>query len=81
MKMRLLIGLGLLIGLAACGKEQTLKPAEGHALPPKPATAATQPDVDALLKPPVETRPVRIDDVLRKSQERPDDRFDLPPPG
>jgi hypothetical protein len=58
-----------------------LKPADGHMLPPKPGTAAAQPDVTALLKPPVETRPVRVDDLLRKSQERPDDRFDLPPPG
>jgi hypothetical protein len=50
-------------------------------LPPKPLTAASQPDVDALLKPPTETRPARSDDVLTKSQVRPDDRFDLPPPG
>lgn len=81
MKTRVIIGSALLIGLAACGREQVLKPAQGHMLPPKPATAAALPDVETLLKPPPETRPARVDDVLRKSQERPDDRFDLPPPG
>ena len=54
-------------------------PAKGQ--PPKPATAAAQPGVDELLTPPVETRPGRSDDVLRRSEERPDDRFNLPPPG
>jgi hypothetical protein len=81
MKMRVIVGSAVLIGLAACGKEEVLKPAPGHMLPPKPATAAVQPDVDTLLKAPPETRPARVDDVVRKSQERPDDRFDLPPPG
>lgn len=70
-----------LIALAGCGKQEALKPAQGHMLPPKPLTAAVQPDVDALLRAPTETRPVRSDDVLTKSQVRPDDRFDLPPPG
>ena len=70
-----------LLALAGCGQREALKPAEGHSLPPKPATAAVQPDVPALLTPPVETRPERSDDVLRRSEERPDDRFNLPPPG
>jgi len=71
----------LLTGLAGCGQRESLKPAKGHELPPKPATAATVPTVGALLAPPVETRPTRSDDVLQKSQERPDDRFNLPIPG
>lgn len=81
MNIRTLLAAALLLGLAACGKRDALHPAEGHALPPKPATAFAQPTVDQLLTPPVETRPVRQDDVLRRSEERPDDRFDLPPPG
>ena len=67
--------------LAGCGQREALKPAEGHALPPKPAMAPTQPTVVDLLKPPIEARPGRSDDALTKSQERPDDRFNLPPPG
>jgi len=81
MRIRTLFAATALLALAACGKRDALQPREGHGLPPKPATAATQPDVPALLTPPVETRPGRSDDVLRRSEERPDDRFNLPPPG
>jgi len=80
-KTRTLLAAGLLLALAACGKRDALRPEQGHSLPPKPASAATAPTVDQLLSPPVETRPDRSDDVLRRSEERPDDRFDLPPPG
>ena len=81
MKTRTLLAIVALCTLAACGKRDALHPLAGHSLPPKPAAAATQPTVDQLLIPPVETRPGRSDDVLRRSEERPDDRFDLPPPG
>jgi predicted small lipoprotein YifL len=81
MNRRTLLAAASLLALAACGKKGMLHPAEGHMLPPKPATAAVQPTVEQLLKPPVETRPGRSDDVLRRSEERPDDKFDLPPPG
>jgi hypothetical protein len=81
MKSRTILAALALLSLAACGKRDALRPAEGQALPPKPATAAAPPSVDQLLTPPVETRPGRSDDVLRRSEERPDDRFNLPPPG
>jgi hypothetical protein len=81
MKTRTIIASLLLLGLAACGKRDALRPPQGHIMPPKPATASAQPTVDQLLTPPVETRPGRSDDVLRRSEERPDDRFNLPPPG
>lgn len=81
MRTRTIVAALALLSLAACGKRDALRPAEGQALPPKPATAAAQPSVDQLLTPPVETRPGRSDDVLRRSEERPDDRFNLPPPG
>ena len=81
MKTRLIMASFLLLGLSACGREADLKPAAGHVMPVEPATAALQPTVDQLLTPGPETRPHRVDDVLTKSQERPDDRFDLPPPG
>lgn len=67
--------------LAGCGQRTALKPVEGTALPPKPATAATTPTVAELLTPPPEARPERSDELLKKSEERRDDRFDLPPPG
>ena len=81
MKTRTILAAVALLALAACGKRDALRPAPGHSLPPKPASAAAQPTVDELLTPPVETRPGRSDDVLRRSEERPDDRFNLPPPG
>ena len=43
--------------------------------------AATQPTPDQLLTPTTEARPVRQEELLLKSEERRDDRFDLPPPG
>ena len=81
MRLRTILAATTLLALAACGKRDMLRPADGHSMPPKPATAAVQPDVNGLLTPPVETRPGRSDDVLRRSEERPDDRFSLPPPG
>ena len=81
MKTRTILAAVALLSLAACGKREALRPASGGQLPPKPATAAKQPTVNELLTPSVETRPGRNDDVLRRSEERPDDRFDLPPPG
>jgi hypothetical protein len=59
----------LLLLLAACGDEQGLTP----------ATSPVRPDADALLAPSAHERPVRSDDLLLRSQPRPDDRFDLPP--
>ncbi len=81
MNKRLILAATALLALAGCGSREILKPAEGHVMPVKPATAAVQPDIATLMKPPVESRPQRTDDVLRKSEERPDDRFNLPPPG
>lgn len=71
--------LAALLLLAGCGKQGDLRPAEGHALPPKPAMAATQPTADELLTPGTTARPPRSDELLQKSHERPDDRFNVPP--
>ena len=65
--------------LAACGKQQVLHPPVGVPLPPKPATSPVQPDATALLLAPAPFRPSRSDELLTKSETRPDDRFDLPP--
>lgn len=70
----------LALGLAACGQQEALAPAAGRALPVKPALAPAQPTVDQLLTPEIQARPVRSDELLKASEERRDDRFDLPPP-
>jgi hypothetical protein len=77
--MRRAAAVALLLLLAACGARQKLKPPVGASLPPKPATAVTQPTPEQLLALPVITRPSRSDELVTKSQPRPDDRFDLPP--
>jgi hypothetical protein len=66
--------------LAGCGHETDLKPAPGHAVPVKPLMARTTPTVDALLTPPSYARPNRVDELVKRSQPRPVDPFDLPPP-
>lgn len=69
------------LALAACGQREALRPPEGGSLPPRPAHAAAAPAAADLLTPRTDERPLRSEELLLKSQERPDDRFDLPPPG
>jgi hypothetical protein len=76
---RLLPIIGLFV-LAACGKVSPLRPAAGQSLPVKPAMASVTPDAEQLLTPPSYARPERIDELMKRSQPRQADRFDLPPP-
>ena len=71
----------LALPLAGCGKRPPLRPLAGSAMPVRPATAPRAATIDELLTPFAQSRPDRVDEVLRKSQERRSDRFDLPPPG
>ena len=66
--------------LARCGKVTELKPAQGQALPVKPLMARTTPTADELLTPPPFARPERVDELMKRSQPREADPFDLPPP-
>jgi hypothetical protein len=66
--------------LAGCGNVSPLKPAEGKSLPVKPAMASATPDAEQLLTPPTYARPERIDELMKRSQPRRADRFNLPPP-
>ena len=68
------------VALAACGRVAPLEPPPGERLPVKPAMASTTPDSEALLTPPPYAKPERIDELMRRSQPRRADRFDLPPP-
>ena len=80
MTARRILILAAIAALAACGRQVELKPAPGHALPVKPLMARTTPTVDELLTPPSYTRPDRVDELVKKSQPRPQDPFNLPPP-
>jgi hypothetical protein len=79
--MRLSLLLPALALLAGCGNMEPLQPRTGQASPPKPAMAARAPTTEELLTPPTYARPARQDDGLRRSEERQDDPFDLPPTG
>jgi hypothetical protein len=68
------------LGLAGCGRVAELQPAPGHALPVKPMMARTTPTVEQLLTPPTYARPDRVDELVKRSQPRASDPFDLPPP-
>jgi hypothetical protein len=66
--------------LGGCGREAGLEPARGHALPVRPLMARATPTVDELLTAPTTARPDRIDELVKRSQPRAADPFDLPPP-
>src|SRR5947208_12161894 len=76
---RILILLAITL-VGACGREADLQPAPGKSLPVKPLMARATPTVDDLLTPPPFTRPARVDELVKRSQPRPADPFDLPPP-
>ena len=69
-----------MLALAGCGRVGELRPPPGGSLPVKPALAATTPTPEELLTPPAIARPVRVDEILTRSEPRRPDRFDLPPP-
>lgn len=73
----LLIGLGL--SLAACGKVGDLEPRTGNAMPPKAYGQKAEQTAEALTTPSVQARPGRTDELLKRSERRQDDPFDVPP--
>src|SRR4051812_2911243 len=76
-----ILGSGLLLALAlsGCGLRESLAPAPGQHMPPAPAMASRAMTTDELITPPTIARPERLDELLQRSEERHDDRFDLPP--
>ena len=67
------------VGLCSCGRVADLEPAPGRSLPVRPMMARTTPTPEDLLTPPVYARPDRVDELIRRSQPREPDPFDLPP--
>ena len=65
--------------LAGCGGKKELTPAAGESMPPKPYVAEATPTPSELMTPSVQARPQRSDELLKQSEERRNDRFDLPP--
>ncbi len=65
--------------LSGCGSAAGLKPPEGGALPVAPVGARATPTPQELLAPTPQQRPQRSDELLRRSDQRRSDEFDLPP--
>jgi predicted small lipoprotein YifL len=76
-----LAALALVVWLGACGKVGPLEPRAGSAAPAKAYGAEAVADADTLLTPAEQTRPGRSDELMRRSERRTDDPFDLPPGG
>ena len=79
--MRPAIALCALALLSACGQKADLRPPTGQALPVAPYGRADQPDAEELTETTPQAAPERSVELRRRSEERADDPFDLPPEG
>ena len=68
-----------MLTLSACGARTALEPVAGTELPPAPYGAEDRPDAEQLLELPALAAPERSVELRRRSEEREDDPFDLPP--
>lgn len=76
---RVLLAAGALLGLAGCGQKADLKPAAGNDLPPAAYGSDTRPTAEDLLELDPQAAPERNVELRRRSEEREDDPFDIPP--
>ena len=67
------------LALSGCGAARQLEVAQGESLPPAPYGATATPTPQQLLTPTTQQRPQRSDELLKSSEERRSDEFDLPP--
>jgi hypothetical protein len=65
--------------LAGCAQVAELDPPEGSTLPVAPVGRDDQPTPAELLEPDPQAAPERSVELRRRSEEREDDPFDLPP--
>jgi hypothetical protein len=65
--------------LASCGVTAPLKPAAGKELPVAPVGRDTRPSPEELLQVRPQAAPERSVELRKKSEDREDDPFDLPP--
>ena len=77
--MRRLVVPALIFALTGCGATAPLKPKAGQSLPVAPYGAEQKPSAEALLKPGPQAAPERSVELRKRSEERVQDPFDLPP--
>ncbi len=69
----------MLLALAGCGKFGPLEPRAGASSAPLAYGQDKPAETDAFTTAPVQARPGRSDELLRRSERRSEDPFDLPP--
>lgn len=79
MTRKLAVLIALSIALSACGGRQALKPQPGGGTPPIPRGASEAPTAQQLMESTTQARPERNAELLRQSDQRQDDPFELPP--
>lgn len=77
--MRISAAFALALALAGCGSVSPLTPPEGARMPEAPYGAAATPSAEELLRREALAAPERSVELRRRSEERQDDPFDLPP--
>lgn len=76
---RILAPLALAAALAGCGQKADLEPLAGQSLPPAPYGSEVRPTAEDLLALDPQAAPERSVELRKRSEEREDDPFDLPP--
>lgn len=76
---KLLLGTMLAIALAGCGRRADLTYPIGAPGPAVPTGETRAPTPAELMTPSAQARPMRSDELLKQSEERQADEFDLPP--
>ena len=69
----------VLLGLSACGQRADIEPLAHAELPTAPYGSETRPEAEELLEMETLAAPERSVELRRRSEERADDPFDLPP--
>ncbi len=77
--MHRLVATALIVALAGCGANAPLKPKAGQSLPVAPYGTEQKPSAEVLLKPGPQAAPERSVELRKRSEERTQDPFDLPP--
>jgi hypothetical protein len=77
----IIVGIAAVALLGACGSKEDLKPVAGQPAPVIPVGATRAPTTQELTTPDAQARPARSDELLKRSEQRETDDFDLPPPG
>ena len=75
----ILLIIAIAMTATACGKVGDLEPRTGNSLPPKAYGQMTAQTSAILSTASVQARPDRTDELLKRSDRREDDPFDVPP--